>query len=176
MTPQIGDALLIHHISPDLEDKVISRITSSPWQHVACVAKNEIVEALPSGVISSPLDKYDNPSRYSKLVITTLKPIPKIESYLGFLKANMGDSYGFLDLFQIGVFTLLANIGIKKFLDSKNSVITKNTTPICSQLYIEAIRAGGLNVFDNINAGLISPAKIADDAMSSSPLFFKLRI
>lgn len=168
MIYQKGDALLVHHLKKNIEDFAISKITLSPWEHVACVSNGFLVEALNSGVVKSPITKYDDKTLYNVLPVRLISPLKNPQDYSDFLTANIGDAYGYLDLLMIGFANLMMDLGVKKFAEKKSDFIARNTTPICSQLYIEALKASQNVVFPNRAAGLISPADIANNAMGTN--------
>lgn len=141
-----GDIFLFHH--PRGKSKLIAWLTKSPFYHVAIgVNPNEVIEAMPSGVVRTNLDKRPK----DEFVVI---PAPKGggQAALEWAQSKIGDGYDARDLIGLGLDRVFTHLHI-------NYVRGDRFT--CGEFVATAFQNAGARLFPDIGPEDVLPADFA---------------
>lgn len=136
-------------------DKLITGVTGGNKSHVAGLLFDGVYE---STAFKEEADPYPgvwlhNPSKYTNNLNAEFVEVevPDIESLQTEARRLLGTPYGYVDCIRTGLYEMF---GI---------VITDNAYPMdCSETWTRLLRAGGLDILSEVQAGCISPEKMYD--------------
>jgi hypothetical protein len=134
-------------------DKIITSVTGGVYSHVAGFLFDSVYESTGQkeegdpypGVWLHDANKYNN-NQYAEFIEVD---IPDIEALKIEGRKLLGTPYGYIDCLRGGFFDLL---GIK--------TLDNDWAMDCSETWTRLLRAGGLDILTNIEAGDITPARI----------------
>jgi hypothetical protein len=137
-----------------LLSRVISKVTSGPYAHVAIKILNSTLEAFATclegdlypGVWLHEPDRYDY---YQSAVFVNVE-IPDLKAAEKMARRLLGAVYGYSDLLNSGIYNLT---GVSLPGTGKYAVI-------CSEAVVMILRAGGLNILPGVSADSISPMNL----------------
>lgn len=140
-------------------DKAIEEVSKGDVSHTACILFDSVYESTglkeaedkyPAVWLHDP-DKYtDNP--YAKFIQLE---IPDMAALKAEARKLLGSPYGYVDCIRAGIFDLL-NMQIP---DSDFAMD-------CSETVARLIRAGGINILPDVQAGCIDPARLYKEVLA----------
>ena len=135
-------------VGHDLMGEIIEAVTDSEFSHASIFLLDGIVEAIGEGVVISDVHKYD---KIGKEIVSV--EVPNMPAAIAVAHSLIDKEYGFGDCITGAIFDLTGvEIG----------GLNKETVN-CSETVTLILRAGGVKILPEIEAGCITPQDLYEE-------------
>lgn len=159
-----GDVVLVRHPDPDaVADGIAWFQGDGAATHNACyIGDGRLIEAESVGVVEARLEKYRGcrvTVRRLKTGLSMAQETRAVEFWLG----QVGSRYDFRLLLGLAALNILRRLGWSWALRRIPNILGERDAYICSELWVDGVRAAGAAVFPGVPSGNLQPIDLYRD-------------